>query len=136
MKNDERINRAASRDEAGVARALLFGAGLILLLVAVFFNEFFLGLLDPSPPLRPETVSGIRAAQGFFLLAGLGFTALSVCIGKLSWLKAIARRGPAPKLLLLFLVLFLPVYILELMLRPFAEFNDSKKYTTIYLRDQ
>ena len=135
MKNDERIKRAAGRDEAGLARALLFGAGLILLLVAVFFNEFFVGLLDPSPPLRPETVGGIRAAQGLFLLAGLGFIALSVCIGKLSWLKAIARQGPAPKLLLLFLVLFLPVYILELMLRPFAEFNDPKKYTTIYLRD-
>ena len=112
-----------------VARALLLGSGLIFILLAVLYNEFLLTLLDSNPPLLDVTVKKIRFVQIDFLVIGLVLISLSEFVRRISWLKTLTNKPIITYMLFSFLILFLPLSILELSLKPFMI------STTIFIKD-
>ena len=110
--------------------------GLVALALAVWallYNELLLGLLDPTPPLRPLTAAAIRRVQAGLVLAALA-------IGWIAWrglarppLARLAARWWAPRVLLVCSVVVLPLLLLEVSLRPFVDILGRS--TRIFMPD-
>lgn len=119
--------------KSNAVRDLLLVTGVILMLLAVLYNGFLVAFLDPAPPLRVATVEKIRAVQAYFSLVGLVSISMSELTKRASWLRSIVRRKLVVNMLLSLLGTFLPIFILDLSLRPFVASKNQK--TTIYMRD-
>lgn len=115
-----------------IARALFFVTGIIFILSGVLYNEALVSFFIPKPLVSSINVGKIRSVQIYFLLMGLGFFIMSEIIRKISWIQRIVNRKIVINMLLTFLTLFLPLFILELSLKPIADLSEK---TTIFIRD-
>jgi lysophospholipase L1-like esterase len=111
---------------------LLVLTGVFFMALAILFNEFFLELLDPDPPLAGKTIHGIRQTQSLFLVFGVSALLLAFCVSRISSWRRLVSGTSAANLLLCLLSLLVPPVSLELCLRPFARFEEM---TTIFQRD-
>jgi lysophospholipase L1-like esterase len=114
---------------SNIARILLLGSGFVFVLSALLYNEFFLTLLDSNPPLLEITVEKIRLVQIYFLSSGLVLIVLSECTRRISWLEDVVTKSLMTNIFFSVLIIFLPLSILELSLKPFMI------STTIFMRD-
>ncbi len=103
-----------------VPRILLLGSGFVFLLFFLLYNEFLLSLFHPMAPFGDITVRTIRLAQLSFLFFGAFAVSLAECIRRIAWLGRFAAKPVVTNLLLSFLVVFMPISILELSLSSFA----------------
>lgn len=113
--------------------ALLAGSsGILLISLALVFNEYLIGLFDRKPPLRATVVSGVRFAQCCYFAAGGLMVAMSVVLARVRNLRKISEHPFAAKALLASLAICLPAYVLELALQPLV---PKVKRTTIFMED-
>jgi len=126
---------AMASDRAGrIPAALLLLAALLLFLSALLYNELILGLVDPSPPLDAETVTLIRVTQAWFAGAGALLLALSLIHSRFRRAGiAMDRRFPMHALMVV-LSTGVPLFVLELSLRPFRTLEHEA--TSIFMRDE
>ena len=110
--------------------ALLYFAGAALFLAA-FLNLCFVGLLRRDLPAG--TIAKVAQAEACFLVTGAILMLLSALIKKLRWLNSVTARREVTGPVLSALILILPLFVMELVARPFAHFERKK--TTIYLKD-
>ena len=116
-----------------IPAALLLVAAAGLFVAALVYNEFLLGFVDPSPPIDPKTVTQVRMIQAWFLGAGLFFGLLSFAVRRMPRLGATLDGRLATNLLLTCLSVGIPLFVLELALRPFLTLEHET--TSIFLRD-
>jgi lysophospholipase L1-like esterase len=113
----------------GAPRALLLGAGLVLLVAAVLYNELLLAPLARES-FTPLTRSKIRSVELGFALAGALLIVLSEGVRRsrrlAGWLS-----GRIVSRLLLVLASLLPIALLDFGLRPFVE-----PRTSIFVEDR
>lgn len=119
------------------ASVLLFVFGLLLLLVGLLANDFVLNRLDANPPIAPRAAERLHAVQIIMVLSGLLLLALAQILrpGRCqrvlqSWMS----RELAVRILLMLLTLLVPLYILEVGLRPWAQFKPKR--TTLFIKDE
>ena len=118
------------------AALLLLGCGAVLIAFAALYNEFLATLLDPSPSLSRVVINGIRLMQRYLLGTGLVFLLAGYYVRRWRWCRSLFRTSLANNILLALLASFLPLFVLELALRPFADFGDPGQKTTIFMRDE
>jgi len=131
-------DRQEPQQSGRLAGKLLRGSALVLVLMALLFNRYSLGLVDPNPPLDPITARGVWATQKTFVLLGLMAWLLAEVVHPTALQERLRRsfgRPRALKLLLLAILLALPLTILELALRPFTTDRLGPKSTTIFIKD-
>ncbi|OQY46025.1 MAG: hypothetical protein B6242_08955 [Anaerolineaceae bacterium 4572_78] len=117
-----------------IAQILLLLAGIIFLLSVLCYNEFSLAfLVDPDLAYKKLKLAKIRTSVGYLIGFGLAFILISEAVRRISWLKTIFNKPILTNLLLSFLVIFVPLIILEFALKPFA---NPTQNTTIFLRDE
>jgi lysophospholipase L1-like esterase len=122
---------AAARPRANLTTVLLYFAGGALLCI-VFLNAGFAELLNRGE-LPATTLKRIAKAEVCFLALSAVLFLFASLTTKLSWLNSLTSRKEATGAILFALVLLLPLFVLELALRPFAQFEHKK--TTLYLKD-
>lgn len=113
--------------------SMLLTFGLIFLLCCLLYNELFLALVDPSPPLGEITVGRIRWVQVCFLFTGFLMIVLALSARRIPGLGRALARPWAANTLLCCLAVFTPVYVLELSLKPFS---DTEPPTRIFVEDR
>lgn len=116
------------------ASLLFLGAGSLYLLLSLLYNEFLIALIDPKPPLSPETAEKIRVTQVRFFSISLVLISVSYLIRRLSWLERLLNKDLVLKFMLSLFAIFLPLSTLENCLRPIADFKP--KNTTIFIKDE
>ena len=124
------------QDYPRVAGMLCLFAGLACLLSCLVYNQWVLGLLDPSPPLAPETLSAIHVSQIVMaLLAGLLLVGARLLrrAGDQSWAARFFSSRLRVRLLLVLLFGLLPIALAEIMARPVVPADNM---TTIFLPDR
>ena len=127
---DSKSGAADAGRSARITRALLLGAGLVLGLTALVYNEWSLGLLSSDEfPLLVRR--GIRGSQALFALAGALLLLASEGVRRMPPLRALAARPATPLVLLAGLGLLVPILSLDLGLRPFVE-----PKTTLFVPDR
>jgi hypothetical protein len=110
-------------------RALLLGAGVILLAAALLYNEIVLGALA-GREFTALVRGKIRGVEAGFALVGLGLVALSEVVRRVpAARRAASQRAVAPLLLALTSVA-LPLGLIDFGLRPFLE-----PKTTLFIED-
>jgi len=121
-----------------LAALLLKIAGFGLMLSGLIFNKFTASLYDSHPPLEYTTVWGISRAQIQLLVTGLVIYLLSLIISskwgkeKIGWFL---ERRMVLELLLLIMTIFLPIFLGEVITRPFTIDHLKKKETSIFIED-
>jgi hypothetical protein len=120
------------RKRPNLTAALLYFAGAGLL-CAAFMNLCFVGLLARSQ-LPAEIVKRFVKAEACFLMASGILILLSALTRKLPWLNSLTARKEVTGALLSALILILPLFVMELVLRPFAQLEQ--KTTSMYLKDR
>ena len=108
---------------------------IILILYAGLYNEFFLAFIDFSP-LGKQMVLEVRTSQLYFLYASFGLLALLVIPRVFKPFRLLYQKPLVSNLALLLISLLLPLFILEYSLRPFIPTDDTKKTTTLYMKDK
>jgi lysophospholipase L1-like esterase len=115
----------AASEEIGVSarvtRALLLATGVLLLALAIAYNEWTLALLSGGGGLRRLAIERIRTTQALFAGAGALLVAASELVRRLAPLRALASRRATPVCLLVLLSVVGPPLLLDLSLRPFIE---------------
>ena len=123
------------QDYPRVAGMLCLSAGLACLFSCLVYNQWVLGLLDPSPPLAPGTLSAIHVSQIVMaLLAGLLLAVARVLrrARQQSWGARFFSSRLRVRLLLALLFGFLPIALAEIMARPVV---PPDNLTTIFRPD-
>ena len=118
--------------QANLLRVLLLCSGLVLLFAALLYNEFLLGLIDPNPPLKDTTVETVRWVQLIFFLSSLVLIGASEFMRRVSWLRTATSKKIITNISLSILAVLLPIFILELSLRPFT---GGPQKTNIFIED-
>lgn len=130
-----------TRQKPSIARLLILVCAVLFFLCAVLYNELLVALacrLAFAAGIRgyagPPASAAVRSMQLAFSLAGGAFVLCYVMIGRLPALDRLFKKPLAEKLLLAFLVFLVPVFTLELMLRPFAP--ALSKSTSLFVKDR
>jgi lysophospholipase L1-like esterase len=123
-------------DHPQLAGLLCLFAGLVCLLTCLVYNQWLLALLDPSPPLAPETLAAIHLSQLVMVL--MAATLLGA-----AWMLRRGRNDSLAarffssrlrvRLLLALLFGFCPLVLAELMARPVVPADNM---TTIFVADK
>ncbi len=111
---------------------LLLVTGLALIVLSLLYNELLLSLLDSDPPLEADTLARIRLSEAGFFLGGLVLVLVAEVIRRLSDHFRV-RPDFGANVVLIVLSASVPLYCLELALRPFASLSVAK--TTVFVRD-
>jgi len=109
------------------AIAMLVLCGLALLLGAVMFNEWLLALIDPEPPLSDSVVHGVRHAQLALTLGGATLLTLAAVIAHALPIRRAFTSRRVVLTTLTLLVLILPIFVAEVILRPWARFEPQSR---------
>ena len=117
--------------QSDLAAKLLSSVGVLFGAAALLYNEFLIALAFPAGHLTPTEIQTIRFGQFVFLGTGMALLAAGAVARRLTWFQ----RGWIANLLLVLFAFTLPVYVLEVALRPFADFQQRGKKTTIYIPD-
>jgi lysophospholipase L1-like esterase len=125
-------DRLASPPPVRAVRMLLVGAGSLLLVTALVYNEIVLGVLLPEATAAPGTVVKIRLVQLYLAISGAASIVLGSLAGRLGGLRTLANRTWVANLVLVILAIGTPVWIAELTLRPFTVLHRK---STIFVRD-
>ena len=115
-----------------IPRYLILLSGLILILLALFYNEFLITLLSPMLPLKAPSILSIRSIQLTFLITGITLVVVSECIKRIPILSDILSKPIMNNSLLVVISLFMFVFVLELFLRPFVD----NQFTSIFVPDK
>jgi lysophospholipase L1-like esterase len=115
-----------------ISRLLLLLAGFALLAAALVYNELLLGLVIKPGKFGPARVAGVRSGQLVLLAAGGILLLAAGLVQRVPIAARLFARPAAPTLLMILLALALPVFIAEVVLRPFAKLDPL---TTLYARD-
>lgn len=115
------------------ARMLCLASGMGLIATSLLFNEYLVGIFDPTPPVHENTVHAIRTSQTFLFGFGVVFLFASEALRRFSFMRDIMNKPLIINIVFLCLTLVLPISLLEATLRPFAQLNF--KTTTIFEKD-
>ncbi len=121
-----------------IAALLLRLAGFVFLGSALLCSPWLAGKFAPAPPLDLQIAGAIAGARIKLLLIGIAAIALAEVVGPGRSPRLLGRlfdRPIATKLLTSFLVLFVPLTVAEIGLRPFTVAGMKKKTTTLFVRD-
>ncbi|HEY8154893.1 MAG TPA: SGNH/GDSL hydrolase family protein [Myxococcota bacterium] len=119
-------------DAGRISRLLLLLAGFGLLAVACVYNELLLGLVIRPGKFGPARVAGVRSGQLLLLGAGAALLATAELARRIPPLSRVLARPSAPGLLLALLAISFPLFVAEVVLRPFAKLDPL---TTLYRSD-
>jgi lysophospholipase L1-like esterase len=123
-----------SQDETHrMARAMFLAAAAIFLLLAILFNELFLGLFIRDLDVIPRAIPRIREVQVYFTLWGAAFFLLSEFVRRFLRAKKALNNRLVMNILLATLSSTVLVVVLEFSLRPFAYLPG--RATTLFLKD-
>jgi lysophospholipase L1-like esterase len=112
---------------------LIIGCALIILLFSVLYNEWLLPVVfKPNPPYNDFTISSIRLTQVYFALTGLVLILIAGVIRRIPRLETLSRKGIVPNIVLAIISISLPLFILELSLRPLIL---NRQIVTIFVED-
>ncbi len=123
---------AVVRPQPNLTAGLLSFSGAILLCVAVL-NLCVAGFLTRGQ-LPVEILKKLAKAEACLLVTGGILILLSALAKRLSGLNSLTARKEVTGALLSALILVLPLFVMELVLRPFAQLDQ--KTTSIYVKDQ
>src|SRR6266446_8218647 len=123
---------AVVRPRPNLTAGLLSFSGAALLCVA-FLNLCVVGLLTRGQ-LPVEILKKLAKAEACLLVAGGILILLSALTKRLPSLNSLTARKEVTGALLSALILVLPLVVLELVLRPFAQLDQKK--TSMYVKDQ
>jgi lysophospholipase L1-like esterase len=119
--------------------ALLFRlASFVFVVAACACSPWLVSRFDPSPPLEPSTAQALSVSRATLFWIGL---AVVICAELVSpavlsrFLSRLFDRPIATKLLTSFLVICVPLTIMELGLRPFTVAHVQKKTTNLFISD-
>ncbi len=127
------------RPRSSIAGALFRAFGLLLILSALVFNTYLISQFPPHIAPGSITGRGIWAAQKAYFASGLFLLLFAEAVHPSvihHSLKKVFERRLMPNVLLLVLSLCVPVFILELALRPFTIDHLTDKATTIFIKDK
>ena len=105
--NDSHVSSPPDR----AVRMLLTGAGAILLVAAVAYNELFLGALFPDLANDPGAVRGVRLVELYLALSGVALIVSAWLVGRVNVLRRLARRPWVTNLVLVVMVIGVPLWI-------------------------
>ena len=115
-----------------ISRLLLLLAGFGLLAVALVYNELLLGLVVKQGKFGPARVAGVRSGQLVLLAAAASLLLAAELVRRVPILTRVLARPAAPTLLMILLALGWPLFVAEVVLRPFAKLDPL---TTLYTPD-
>lgn len=122
----------ASSQPGNAARALLLGAGALLIAFAGLYGPVSLEILGLPVPVGSSFE--IRSARWIALVGGCASLVLSEWVRRVPGVRTRLGHPLAANLLVFAVAFAVPLLLLELALKPFA--SASKPLTTIFLRDE
>jgi len=120
------------------AALLLRFVGFIFIGTALVFSSWLVSKFDRTPPLELITAIGIAEARITFLVIGIIIIGLAELVAPAAMsrlLSSLFDRPIATKLLISFLVVCVPLTIVEVAVRPFTIAHLEKKESSLFVRD-
>ena len=97
---------------------------ILFFLSSLLFNEFFLRIFDPSPPISDRVVNQIRESQMILIVISLSLFLIGVFVSKTKKIKSILNYDLSINITLLIMTIISPLALIEISGRALEKQSD------------
>ena len=103
---------------------ILYLFATLFFLSSLLFNELFLRIFDPSPPISDRVVNQIRESQMILIAISFSFLLIGVFVSKTKKIKSILNNNISINITLFIITIISPLSLIEISGRAFEKQSD------------